>query len=189
VAKKPRDTARWCEQHSRLECTKLTKKRETCHNSAIDGLDACRMHCGKKTDQAKSEGQANLIRQRFRDIAADEYLDPGDVLAWAVTVAYIDVADYRIQLKDRAAAKDGVAVSADELDRLMRMEADVARMGKMAIDAGVDERRVQMAERVAEQLVAVLRGVVTELGHNPADPKVAAVMHKHLQVVPTKRSA
>jgi hypothetical protein len=62
-------------------------------------------------------------------------------------------------------------------------------MGKMAIDAGVDERRVQMAERVAEQLVAVLRGVVTELGHNPADPKVAAVMHKHLQVVPTKRSA
>lgn len=183
MARKPRDTARWCEQHRRRECAKLTKTRKTCHNSAIEGIDACRLHCGKKTDKAKAEGQANLIRQRFRDIAADEYLDPGDVLAWAVTVAYIDVADYRMTLKDRAAVTDGVQVTADELDRLMRMEADVARMSKMATDAGVEERRVRMAERVAEQLVSVLRGVVSELGHDTADPKVAAVLHRHLSLV------
>jgi hypothetical protein len=65
----------------------------------------------------------------------------------------------------------------------MRMETDVARMGKMAVDAGVEERRIRMAEQIAEQLVSVLRGVVTELGHNPADPKVAGVVQRHLQLV------
>lgn len=177
------DGARWCTQHSRYECAKHTKTGATCHGTAITGLDACTKHCGKKREEAKAQGQANLIRQRFRDVAADEYIDPGDVLAWAVTVAWIDVVDYRITLKERAGNETAVAPSADELDRLMRMEADVARMAKMAVDAGVEERRIRMAEQIAEQLVAVLRGVVTELGHNPADPKVAGIVQRHLQLV------
>lgn len=177
------DGARWCTKHNRWECTKNTQRGNPCHNLAIAGIDACRNHCGKKTDEAKAEGQANLIRQRFRDIDVNDYVDPGDVLAWAVTVAWIDVLDYRAALKERVAKTDGPQPTVDELDRLMRMEGEVARIGKMAIDAGVEERRVAMAEQVAGQLVAVLRGVVTELGHDPADPKVAGVVQRQLTLV------
>jgi hypothetical protein len=96
------DGARWCTKHSRYECAK-NQDRQPCHGSAIQGLDACTKHCGLKRDHAKAKGQANLIRQRFRDVDPDAYVDPGDVLAWAVTVAWVDVVDYRMQLKDRAA--------------------------------------------------------------------------------------
>jgi hypothetical protein len=167
-------------------CTKRKKNGDPCRGRRVPGLDACYMHCGKSRDKARADGQANLIRQRFRDVTPDEYVDAGDVLTWAVTVAYFDVADYRRTLKDRTTAKDGAQVTADELDRLMRMEADVARMGKMATDAGVSEQRLQVDRWVAEQLVSVLRGVVTELGHDPADPDVAATVRRHLELVPRK---
>lgn len=38
-----------------------------------------------------------------------------------------------------------------------------ARASKLALDAGVDERRVRMAETMAEQLAAVLRGTADEI--------------------------
>jgi hypothetical protein len=180
----------WCEHISvngvssqRRECAKTGKQNGTrCHQQAIAGIDACRTHCGQKRDDAKAKGQANIVRARFRDVDASEYVDPGDVLAWAVTVAFLDIADYRREIASRAAEKDA-KISAEELDRLMRMEADIARISKMALDAGVNERQIRMAERVAEQLVTVLRGVVQELGHDPADPKVAKVIHSRLQLV------
>jgi hypothetical protein len=42
---------------------------------------------------------------------------------------------------------------------------------------------VSAATWTAEQLVAVLRGVVTELGHDAADPAVAGVVRRHLALV------
>ena len=53
--------ARWCEEHQRWECTKQRRKgRGPCHNVAIRGTNACRMHIGVKSEIAKAQGQARI---------------------------------------------------------------------------------------------------------------------------------
>lgn len=179
--RKPSDGATWCKTHDRRECSKNTRRGTgRCHQIALAGLDACKLHSGEKLDKAKARGQANLIVQRFRDISPDDYIDAADALAWAVTVARVDVVDYRITLKDRVAKQE--TVTSDELDRLMRMESEVARIAKMARDAGVDEARLRLGERTVDVIVAVLRGVVSDLGHNANDPKVAAICRRRLEL-------
>ena len=53
-----RNAARWCDEHGRWECVKRAKGGGTCHGSPITGLDACRMHVGKRGDVAKAQGEA-----------------------------------------------------------------------------------------------------------------------------------
>lgn len=51
--------ARFCESHDRWECVAKPKNSSgACHGIAIDGLDKCRMHVGKRGAVAKSEGEA-----------------------------------------------------------------------------------------------------------------------------------
>ena len=56
-------------------------------------------------------------------------------------------------------------------------------MAKQAHEAGVSERQIRLTEQVAEQLVTVLRGVVSDLGHDPTDPAVQAVVRSRLELV------
>lgn len=184
----PSDAAVFCEQHQRRECSK-NKRNGTgrCHASAIAGLDACKIHAGESTTRAKARGQANLMRAAFAEISTHEYVDPGDVLLWAVTVSSRQVSWLRSLIHDRMVAKQKTAIDADELAILVKLEQDerqaLTRAAKMALDAGIAERHVRLAERTAEQLVAVLRGVVTELGHDASDPKVAEVCRRQLTLV------
>lgn len=184
--KTPSDAAVWCEQHRRRECAKNRRDKTRCHGAAIAGLDACRIHAGEKTAKAKARGQANLMRAAFAEIATTEYVDPGDVLLWAVTVSSRQVAWLRSLIHDRMQAKK-TDIDTDELAILVRLEQDerqsLTRAAKMALDAGIAERHVRIAERTAEQLVAVLRGVVTELGHDPSDPEVAGICRRQLTLV------
>lgn len=139
------------------------------------------MHAGVSSAAAKAKGQANLARQRFRDVGPEEYLHPLDVLAWALTVAQIDVADYRADML--AKVKGGQSPSESELDRVSRLVATAASVAKQAHEAGVSERQIRLSEQVAEQLVTVLRGVVADLGHDPTDPAVQAVVRARLELV------
>lgn len=53
--------ARWCEQHSRMECTKQRhKNRGVCHQAAVRGLDACKQHGGHKFEVLQAKGQARI---------------------------------------------------------------------------------------------------------------------------------
>lgn len=183
------DGSTWCDQHKRHECSKNTKRGTgRCHRIALAGLDNCGMsgHGGESLAKAKARGQANLMRAAFAEIPANEYVDPGDVLLWAVTVAARQVAWLRSMIADRLAAK-GATVDADGISVLVKLEQDerreLTRAAKLALDGNVAERHIRLAERTAEQLVAVLRGVVTELGHNPTDPAVQTVVRRHLQLV------
>lgn len=179
--------ARWCEEHHRNECTRQRNKQRglICHANAIAGLDRCVNHAGETTEKAKARGQANRMRAAFAEIPASEYVDPGDVLLWAVTVAARQVAWLRGLIGDRLDA--GTSIDAEGVAVLVKLEQDertaVTRAAKMALDAGIAERQVRLAERTAEQLVAVLRGVVTELGHDATDPAVQGVVRRHLALV------
>ena len=181
--------ARWCEQHGRRECAKHSRRTgKPCHQIAIEGVDACQEHSGMSRAATKAKGQAALMRAAFAEtIAAADYADPGDVLLWAVTISARQVAWLRSLLAERMTGDGKPQIDGDDLTALVKLEHDerreLARAAKSALDAGIAERQVRLAERVAEQLVAVLRGVVTELGHDPADPAVAGVVRRHLALV------
>jgi hypothetical protein len=56
------------------------------------------------------------------------------------------------------------------------------RASKLAIDAGVDERRVQLAQRLAGTMTDVLQAVLADLDLTPAQRQVAAVaIPRHLR--------
>lgn len=49
----------WCEEHSRWECTKRSKRTTVrCHAFAIRGTATCKNHAGVPTDVAKARGEA-----------------------------------------------------------------------------------------------------------------------------------
>ncbi len=52
--------ARWCETHSRLECSKNKHGMVPCHQIAIRGTDACRLHAGMSRAAAIEVGQASI---------------------------------------------------------------------------------------------------------------------------------
>lgn len=57
----------------------------------------------------------------------------------------------------------------------------LARISKTALDAGVQERQVRLAEQLAGQLADVLRAILDELQLTPAQQKRApAVVRRHL---------
>ena len=73
----------------------------------------------------------------------------------------------------RAAVNMWVKLYQEERDRLVRV-------AKLAIDAGVEERHVRLAEGQAQQLAQVMRAVLTDLGHDLADEHVREVVRRRL---------
>lgn len=65
----------------------------------------------------------------------------------------------------------------DDLDRL-------ARFSKMALDAGVEERRVRAAERFADSFATALQGILGDLALTPEQQKRAPeIVRRHLIVL------
>ena len=53
-------------------------------------------------------------------------------------------------------------------------------VAKAAIDAGVAEHQVRLAEGQAQQLAQLMRAILTDLGHDPADEQVREVVRLRL---------
>jgi hypothetical protein len=73
----------------------------------------------------------------------------------------------------RAAINLWVKLYQEERDRLVRA-------AKAAIDAGVAERQVRLAEEQAQQLARVIMAVLSDLGHDPTDERVRNVVRLRL---------
>jgi hypothetical protein len=69
----------------------------------------------------------------------------------------------------RAAVDVWVKLYQEERDRLVRV-------AKAAIDVGVEERQVRLAEGQAQQLARVIRAILTDLGHDLSDEHVRKVV-------------
>lgn len=62
----------------------------------------------------------------------------------------------------------------------------LARFSKMALDAGVDERRVRLAENMASQLAPVLQAIFKELGLTAKQKgKAPEIVERHLMTLET----
>lgn len=58
-----------------------------------------------------------------------------------------------------------------------------AAVAKTCIGVGIEERRVKLAEDQGQIMVEILRGVLSDLGINPASEEARSVVRKHLTLV------
>ena len=70
---------------------------------------------------------------------------------------------------------------------LVRLEAEerdrCAVMATKAIAAGLAERQVRLAEQQGQLVAEAIRAMLTDLGHDPADPQVARVVSTRLHAL------
>lgn len=101
-------------------------------------------------------------------------------------------------LRDEDGHEDGVSVASGDrllgLDRhgaaqlhpfvveYHRLLEQRAKLAKLAIDAGVQERQVQIAEQVGQTIARVIEGTLADLGVEQT-PEVGRVVRRHLELV------
>ena len=176
------------------QCTATSKQTgNQCRNTAIPGLTVCRIH-GGSTARAKAAAARNVETQRARD-AANQLGIPlevspqqallDEVQRAAGMVAYYgqrvtEIAEQdtnrlvngvtKVEQRDGAQSQTSKTVEAttnvwlqlwnEERDRL-------ARVANLAIRAGIEERRVQLAESQGALIADVIRRILGRLNLTP----------------------
>jgi hypothetical protein len=182
---------RWCEQHQRRECVKpRSRGRGECHGPAVADSDSCRMHLGKQAAEVIAEAAARHAVVTYglpRDIAPTDALleevrySAGHVawlreqvaaleaesLVWGVTEeSEKNATEFAGTDTTRSAAMN---MWLDLYHRERRYLLDVT---KAVIAAGVEERRVKLAEAQGSLLNDVIRRILARLSLTPDQSKL-----------------
>jgi hypothetical protein len=166
-------------------CGAKRKNGEACRKFAGEGtshpgVGRCKYHLGNTKDH---QTHAVKVEAQRRAIQFGQPLDiePVDALLAVLHLSCGHMAWLRNEL---AGHEDKTTFEASVLMRMWDDERDrVARISKAALDAGVQERSIQLAERYGEMLAQLLRSIFydPELGMTKAQHKrFPAVARRHL---------
>lgn len=176
------------------QCTATSKQTgNQCRNTAVPGLKVCRIH-GGSTARAKAAAARNLETQRARD-AANQLGIPLDVSPQqalldevqraAGMVAYYgqkvaEIAEQdanrlvngvtRVEQREgfQAGTTKTVEATTSVWLRLWNEERDrLTRVAAAALKAGIEERRVQLAEAQGALIADVIRRILNRLNLTP----------------------
>jgi hypothetical protein len=141
----------------RKRCGARTRRGGECGRDAGWGTDHvgfgnCKLH-GGCTPQGKTYGARLMALAELGPMGGEVDVNPLDALLYTVRRGSGLAALYRLQAEAAAADGKDAAVYADLEAKAL---ADLARWAKMAIDAGVAERMVRIAEGMGEQLAGAL---------------------------------
>lgn len=91
----------------------------------------------------------------------------------------------RVPKADRLLAfnREGMVTPHPFVDEYHKALDRRAKFAKLAIDAGVEERRVEIEEEKGRQVAAVIKAVLADLGHDLAADDVRKVVGRHLRAV------
>lgn len=179
-------------------CDKHRKKDgQPCGGQPIKGTTTCRKHAGKSV---KTVRQEVATRRALAELQLDVASHPLDELLYEVQRASAAVrwfADKVNELDDREVTH-GITRTVQKADgsrevtasaavnmwvRLWQEERDrLARVCKLTLDAGVDERRVRLAETQGQMIVDVIRATLKDLHVEDSD-QVDAVVSRHLRAI------
>lgn len=174
------------------QCHAVSKRTgDPCTRPSMDGQKVC-YHHGGNSRQAKAKAQLVLFEQRARNllVQVDDRRPIDNPFEELLGLA-----------AEVVAFKDAVAVCVGDLhERILGMNADgfyelrpevtayeraldrSERILSRIVQLGIEDRMVRIGERQAEALARMLDGVLTDLGHNPLDPSVAAVVTRRLAI-------
>lgn len=151
---------------------------EQCRNAPILGGTVCSYH-GGSAPQVRAAANRNLAETAAMRILREQGTPPPDDrhpvehLLAALTESAM-VAEYLGKLAAAETPDQGVW-RAWERERDRR-----ASLAKASLDAGVDERRVRLAEANAVQLAGAIRSILADLGV-VQDRRVVAVVQRRLR--------
>lgn len=180
-----------------ITCGGTNRSGGPCGKPAIRGTQPprCERHSGKTKARTKAEGQIRLELAGW-SLGATPLVDPSEQFLRLIAQSAKRAADLSELLSadfmDRGVASligvhytadaDGKkpVPSGDYIRGLTRLEAEererCASWCAKAIVAGIEERRVRLAEKQFELMDQVLRAVLRELGHDPDSPAVRSVV-------------
>jgi hypothetical protein len=142
------------------------------------GVGRCRWHLGNSKNH-----QAHAVRveaqQRLVEFGQPLPVEPVEALLAMVHLSFGHLAWVRGEL---AALDDKHSFEGQVLMRLFDGERDrVARISKAALDAGVAERHVRMAEQYGELLAGLIQGILGDLQLNRRQQAEAPqIVRRHL---------
>jgi hypothetical protein len=178
-------------------CGAKKKNGETCRNYAGLGTDhvgvgQCKFHLGNAEPNRKAaikemarrraaalEGEALLFGQTIK-------IEPLDALLWTL---YLSASHMEYLRQEIAAVEDEQAFNTQVLLRQWTDERErLAKTAKMALDAGVAERQVTLAERLGELLARLIQGILTDLELTPKQQERAPeIVRRNLVAVEGER--
>lgn len=152
------------------------------------GYGACQYHGGNSPSLKK-----NAVKALLRDMAAELDMDPHDALLFTVRLAAGTVAWLRVRIEEIGELTDDMSTSerAAHMD-MVRMLSDMygeerdrlTKTAKLAIDAGIDERRISLEEEQGELIAKAVTGILADLGLTPQQKRDApAIARKHLALL------
>ena len=143
-----------------------------------NGYGACQFHGGNSPTMV-----TNAARAYARELALELDVDPYEALVSVVRMSAGTVAWVRHRISELEGEGE-----IDDLEQWIKMYGDerdrLARHCKIAIDAGVDERRIQLEEAQGEQVAAAIRAILDDLElTGPQLKKAPAIARKHLMAI------
>ena len=190
-------------------CTAKAKSSgKRCKKAAVLGGTVCATHgAGKRGTKQREHAERRHEKQKAARAVATYGLprdvDPHDALLEEVhrTAGHVAWLGNIVSELDRGALVWGITEQVQKdatefpgtdvkaqaapniwLELYHRERQHLVKVAKAAIDAGIDERRVRLAEEQGRVIVDVLKATLAELGVE-VTPEVAAVAGRHLRAV------
>ena len=193
----------WCDDHSRWECSKRSKRRpgDRCHGSPIRGTNACRTHGGQRTEVLKAKGEA---LSAWRAVPGRVDVSPAEAvmamlqMSWARVHLYASLLERQLAEADPGAAAGvgqgeglightysaspsvGVYESGEAVRGLAQLESAerdrCVRYAKVAHDMGIADREIRLAEAQGAMLAGVISRILDALELSPSQRALVATV-------------
>lgn len=161
---------------------KRKRDGQPCTGYAVRGATKCRMHLGRKASDVIAVHEATKAVVTYglpitidpRDALLEEVYRTAGAVAWlqerVESISPDDLVWGKTEESDLQATEfPGVNVKREAkpniwLDLYQRERKHLVEVCRVAIAAGIEERRVRLAEQMGSQLAAVIRAVLGGLG-------------------------
>lgn len=171
-----------------------------CNSLKRDGKARCTQPAGQGTDhpgfgacQYHGGNSPSLVRhaakQHVRLLAQELEMEPDEAIAWSVRMSAGVVSWLQNQIEHVDESNPEEMALLPELIKSYGEERDrMARISKLAIDAGIAEREMQLQEQEVAILAQAIRNILADLNLNAEQRALApAIARKHLLALPPAR--
>lgn len=155
-----------------------TRTGEQCKKNAITGGTVCATH-GGSASQVKRAAEQRLAQQAAEQAVRQHGL-PRDVAPHNAlleelcrTAGYIDYLEVTIQADP----------DHKWWESLQEQRVHYRHIAFACVRAGIEQRRMEITEQLAEQIAAFGRGVMEDLGINPNSEPARLAFRKHLTLI------
>ncbi len=180
-----------------------TCKREAGWGTNHPGTGLCKIHGGSSPG-----GQLHAAKQEVAIMGREVDISPGEGLLLCVRIAAGEVGYCTQRIADLTSGEEYEELEFEKTTRFINKDGDesggidetqvkekqlniwirvrqagldrLAKFSKMALDAGVAERQVRIAEQQGALIAGILRGVLVDLGVDLDSPKTRQVVRRHL---------